>query len=208
MENSFDVHAANWDDKPGRIELVKKVTDTILSEIEFKKGDKILDYGCGTGLLGYNFVEKVGHVTFCDSSEGMLNQVQKKKEFFDYKNISIVKAALLKDNINETYDYIFSMLVLHHVEDIKGLLQNFHYHLSKEGVFCWIDLDKEDGSFHGDNTIPHFGFEKESTIDLLKKSGFETTFYTNELIIQKEVDNEMRDFSLFVLIAKKSSQAI
>jgi predicted TPR repeat methyltransferase len=205
MENSFDIHAATWDENPGRIILVKKVADLLFKEIDLNHIHKILDYGCGTGLLGYQLLEKVGHVTFCDTSEGMLEQVKNKKEFFGHKNVSIVKADLLKNNIPETYDSIFSMLVLHHVEDIKGLLVKFSEHLRKDGVFCWIDLDKEDGSFHGDNSIPHFGFEKQSTIQLLKESGFETIFYSNELTIQKEIENELLDFSLFVLIAKKKA---
>jgi tRNA (cmo5U34)-methyltransferase len=203
MEKTFDEHAATWDENPRRILMVNKVIEVLFKEIGFEKTDKILDYGCGTGLLGYGLIGKVGAVTFCDTSEGMLEQVKKKKEFYGYQNVSIVKADLLKDNIPETFDLIFSMLVLHHVEDIKRLLLNFSAHLKKYGVFCWIDLDEEDGSFHGDDSIPHFGFEKEPTIQLLKEAGFETTFYTNELIIQKEVDNELRDFPLFVLIAKK-----
>jgi tRNA (cmo5U34)-methyltransferase len=203
MEKTFDEHSATWDENPRRITMVNKVSDVIFKEIGFKKTDKILDYGCGTGLLGYRLLEKVGAVTFCDTSDGMLEQVKKKKEFFGYLNVSIVKADLLKDNIPETFDLIFSMLVLHHVEDIKGILLNFSAQLKKNGVFCWIDLDKEDGSFHGDDSIPHFGFENEPTIQLLKEAGFETTFYSNELIIQKEVGIELRDFPLFVLIAKK-----
>jgi ubiquinone/menaquinone biosynthesis C-methylase UbiE len=202
MENSFDIHAATWDENPKRINLVKKVSDLIFSKLDLNN-KQILDYGSGTGLLGYHLIEKAGHVTFCDTSEGMLEQVKKKKEHYGFKNITIVKADLLKDYIPETFDFIFSMLVLHHVEDIKGLLLKFYDQLKKDGVLCWIDLDKEDGSFHGDQSIPHFGFEKNLTMQLLKEAGFETTFYTNELTIQKEVENELRDFSLFVLIAKK-----
>jgi len=204
MENSFDTRAATWDENPRRIILVKNVTDVIFKQINFNKTHKILDYGCGTGLLGYQLPEKVGHVTFCDTSEGMLEQVIKKKALFGYQNVSVVNADLLKDNISETFDFIFSMLVLHHVEDIKGLLLKFYEHLKKDGIFCWIDLEKEDGSFHGDDSIPHFGFEKGDMEKWLKEAGFETTFYTNELTIQKEVETELRDFPLFVLIAKKS----
>jgi len=204
MENSFDIRAVTWDDNPKRIKLIKKVTDLLFEKIDFDKNHKILDYGCGTGLLGYQLTEKVGHVTFCDTSDGMLEQVKKKKEFFGYQNVSIVKADFLKNEISGKFDFIFSMLVLHHVEDIRGLLGKFHNYLNEGGVFCWIDLDKEDGSFHSDDSIPHFGFEKEDTILLLKSSGFELTYYSNELVIGKEIKGEFFEYPLFVLMAKKS----
>jgi tRNA (cmo5U34)-methyltransferase len=203
MEKTFDEHAATWDENPRRILMVNRVIEVLFKEIGFKKTDKILDYGCGTGLLGYGLLEKVGAITFCDTSEGMLEQVKKKKEFYGYQNVSIVKADLLKDNIPETFDLIFSMLVLHHVEDIKGILLNFSAHLKKNGVFCWIDLDKEDGSFHGDDSIPHFGFGKEKSQEIIKNIGFESFFYSSELYVEKEVDGLMRKYPLFILAARK-----
>lgn len=54
MGNSFDNRAATWDENPSRIELVENVSKLINSKINLQKTDEILDYGCGTGLLGYS----------------------------------------------------------------------------------------------------------------------------------------------------------
>jgi ubiquinone/menaquinone biosynthesis C-methylase UbiE len=205
MVNSFDNRAATWDENPRRIKLVEKVSNLILKEIDFHKTDEILDYGCGTGLLGYSLIDKVGSITFCDSSSGMLEQVEKKRDYYGYQNIKILNADFsLIEKIEQSYNFIFSMLVMHHVVDLKLILSKFHEALKEGGSFCWIDLDKEDGSFHNDDTIPHFGFDKEATIQLLKEAGFETTFYSNELLIKKEINEELRSFPLFVLIAQKA----
>ena len=204
MGNSFDNRAATWDENPRRIKLVENVSNVILSKIDFQETDEILDYGCGTGLLGYSLIDKVGSVTFCDSSTGMLEQVEKKRNYYDYKNVKLLNADFSQlEKIEQGYNFIFSMLVMHHVADLKLLLSKFNEALKDGGSFCWIDLDKEDGSFHNDDTIPHLGFEKEATIKLLKEAGFETTFYTNELAIKKEINEELRSFPMFVLIARK-----
>jgi 2-polyprenyl-3-methyl-5-hydroxy-6-metoxy-1,4-benzoquinol methylase len=203
MENSFDIHALTWDENPRRIRMVEEVSEVIFREIALDKNQRILDYGCGTGLLGYSLIERVGEVVFSDTSEGMLEQVKRKKDLLGYQNVTIVKADLLNDHLSGRFDSIFSMLVLHHVDDIENLLRRFYEQLNPGGAFCWIDLDKEDGSFHNDNTIPHFGFERNEAENMLNKAGLKPFFYTNELFIVKEVEGELRQFPLFILAARK-----
>ena len=204
MENSFDTRAVNWDENPRRIELIDHATKLIFKEIKIDKNQSVLDYGCGTGLLGYNLVEKAGNVTFCDSSSGMLEQVEKKRAFYGYKNVSILNADLLTDDLPGKFNMIFSMLVLHHVKNIPALLEKFYNHLEEEGLFCWIDLDKEDGSFHNGDPIPHQGFEKEYLYQSVKKSGFEPFYYSTELSMTREVNGITRKYPIFILLSKKS----
>ena len=153
MGNSFDEKAAVWDENPRRIELVEKVWILIKDQINFQNIEKVLDYGCGTGLLGYKIVDQVGFITFCDTSAGMLKQVKKKQEYFDYRNVEILQSDFTADKLPaQKYDLILSMMALHHVTNIPLLLKNFNELLNTGGLFCWIDIDKEDGSFHDDNT--------------------------------------------------------
>jgi len=203
MENSFDVRASTWDENPRRIKMVENVSAIIVREIPIGKNDRIIDYGFGTGLLGYKLIDHVEAVTFCDTSEGMLEQVRQKQAFSGYRNVTILNADLLHQTIARRFDLIFSMLVLHHVEKLGDLIVRFANQLNSGGVFCWIDLDKEDGSFHGDNTIPHLGFAKDDAEGILKKAGFEPFFYTNELFIEKEVEGVIKQFPIFILAARK-----
>ena len=48
----FDQAAATWDDNPMRIALMKAVGEAILREARPTKNMDVLDYGCGTGLVG------------------------------------------------------------------------------------------------------------------------------------------------------------
>jgi SAM-dependent methyltransferase len=203
MENSFDIRASTWDENPRRIKLVEDISEIIIRDMPLFKTSRILDYGCGTGLLGYKLIDHVEEVTFCDTSDGMLEQVRQKQAVFGYRNVTIVKADLLQEPIPGKFDFIFSMLVLHHVDNIVELTKRFSNLLIPGGVFCWIDLDKEDGSFHGDDIIPHFGFQREESEKILLNSGLDTFFYTSELFIEKEINGGLKQFPLFILAARK-----
>ena len=205
MGNSFDDKAATWDENPGRIALVEKVWEVIKKQIPLGTIQKVLDYGCGTGLLGYKTINNVDLVTFCDTSKGMLEQVERKKEYYNYNNVEILQSDFTSDKIpQKKYDLILSMLVLHHVENIPLLLEKFKEILTKGGLFCWIDLDQEDGSFHTDSTdIPHLGFSKSEIESYFDAAGFQSTFYSTELFLQRERENGLRNYPLFIVIAEK-----
>jgi predicted TPR repeat methyltransferase len=204
MENSFDTKAATWDDNPRRIQLVEKVEAALRAQITFSQSMHLLDYGCGTGLLGFKYVNDVNQVTFCDTSSGMLEQVKQKIAYYGTSNARILQSDFSNpDELSATYDIITSMLVLHHVEKLEDLLLNFHRSLHSEGLFCWIDLDKEDGSFHNDASIPHLGFDKDEMIALLQKTGFEPIHYYKKIQVSKDTEEGLKLFPLFVLIAKK-----
>ena len=207
MGNSFDEKAASWDDNPQRIELVEKVWSLLKNQLKLSAEKKMLDYGCGTGLLGYKAIEQVHSVTFCDTSGGMLDQVKKKRDYYNHQNVAILHSDFTTDKLPaQTYDLIVSMLVLHHVNEIKLLLNKFNKLLNLKGIFCWIDLDKEDGTFHSDNTgVKHFGFSKSEIEDFFEDAGFKTTYYSTEIFMKRERDNTLRNYPLFITVAEKIS---
>jgi predicted TPR repeat methyltransferase len=205
MGISFDHKAATWDDKPLRIKLVEKVWFEIKSKIKFGAIDKVLDYGCGTGLLGYKLIDRVNEVTFCDASASMLLQVEKKRDFYGYQNVKTLHSDFINDAIPDTgYDLILSMLVMHHVKTIDVLFSKFHTALAPSGLYCFIDLEEEDGSFHqDDHSVSHHGFGKEAIEGMLTEHGFEAISYSNHICIEREIDGVMREYPLFVLIVQK-----
>lgn len=206
MGNNFDEKAATWDENPRRIELIEKVWNVIDKQLTLSKDTKVLDYGCGTGLLGYKFIDRVGQVTFCDTSQGMLEQVEKKRDFYGYENVKTLFSDFVVDDVlAKQFDLIVSMLVLHHVEDLDLLLKKLAHSLNDGGLFCWIDLDEEDGSFHSDNTgIHHFGFRKERVETLFRNNGFKTEFYSLDVEYTREREEGILRFPMFIAIGRKS----
>ena len=53
------------------------------------------------------------------------------------------------------FGLVASLLALHHVPDVDGILRAFHSTLEPGGILCISDLDLEDGSFHGPGVDVH-----------------------------------------------------
>jgi len=151
----FDIEALTWDDLPRRVELAKAVVKNIIPYLN--NSLKILDFGCGTGLVGLNTAPFVREIIGIDTSKEMVKKFNEKA----YK-LNLNAKAYQKDifEIEEKFDAVISSMTLHHIKDIKKLSKK----LFKITDICFIaDLEKEDGSFHtrGNGDVYHFGFSKE-----------------------------------------------
>lgn len=129
---------------------------------------KILDLGCGTGLLGTQFLDHPeSQIVGVDTSAGMLDIfLQKFKD--NNPNGTRAKAFLMdmsKTDLPEhNFDLIVSAMAFHHIKDPYPMLQKLKERLNDKGVLAIIDLDEEDGTFHPDPKnmgVYHFGFSKE-----------------------------------------------
>ena len=157
--NRFDKDAITWDDLPRRVNLAKAVVNNIIPEL--KGNEKVLEFGCGTGLVGINTAPYVKELTGIDTSAKMVEKFNEKA-----KKLNLNAKALQKDifEINEKFDVAVSSMTLHHIKDIKALSKKLY----EIADICYLaDLVKEDGSFHtrGNEDVEHFGFD----IDELKK---------------------------------------
>jgi SAM-dependent methyltransferase len=90
----FDQAAPTWDDNPSRIALMKAVGEAILRQVQPTAEMDVLDYGCGTGLVGLFLLPHVGSVTGADNSAGMLDMLRKKIEGGGLGNMRAVRAPV------------------------------------------------------------------------------------------------------------------
>lgn len=120
----------------GPKELVDKLFNIIISnKIEKSKKINILDFGCGTGLIGEEIKRRMMIVSLdgIDISEHMIIKCSNKKCYNKIFNIDISKDSLKKEYLNK-YDYIISSGVFleGHVDfSIISILLNYlkHYGL-------------------------------------------------------------------------------
>ena len=70
--NRFDILAAAWDDQPHRQALAKAVVAAIAARIPIGPGTRLLDLGCGTGLIGLPLAVGAGPTLGLDTSAGMV----------------------------------------------------------------------------------------------------------------------------------------
>lgn len=163
--NHFKEAAKSWD-KESTKSRNQVFADAILSSLDAKKEKmKLLDFGCGTGLLSQYLVDVTSEVIGIDTTEEMLEE-------FDKKFHAPVKAKSICINLEESklpaelgnFDLIVSAMAFHHLNQPGEVLKTLKDLVSDQGKIFVIDLDKEDGSFHPDNKkmgVKHFGFSEQ-----------------------------------------------
>ena len=77
--NRFDMAALTWDEKPVRVNIAKNIAEKIKELVPLNQNMKVLDFGCGTGLLSFFLQPYVGEITGIDTSKGMIEVFDKKK---------------------------------------------------------------------------------------------------------------------------------
>ena len=186
-KEKFDEASKEWDKSDFKLNLAKNITDAILEELTFDGSQRVLDFGCGTGLVGLNIAPFVKSVVGADVSQGML-------EMFDTKAVASVidnVSSLLVDENSplpfETFDVITSAMALHHIKDPNEVFQRFSQALKSGGMIAIADLAKEDGTFHRDNTgVYHFGFDEKEWDNFCVQNGFESPTMTRAYRVLKE----------------------
>jgi cyclopropane fatty-acyl-phospholipid synthase-like methyltransferase len=160
----FNMAAQEWDN-PEKIESAKFIAKKVISKLSLQpeKSLDVLDFGCGTGLLGLNFLNHAKSLTGIDTSEEMLKIFQKKVN--ELNNVNILNVDLEKNVTQLKFDLIVSAMAFHHLERPDNMIKKFKSMLNSKGKIAIIDLETEDGTFHPDNLkmgVKHFGFSKSS----------------------------------------------
>ena len=173
----FDSYAETWNRFSFVQENAKNFMKYINEKIKLKKDMVIMDFGCGTGILGLNLINRVKKVIFLDSSKGMIKQVQKGILKTKVMNYEIIEGDINKYK-GEKLDLILVANVFHHIEDINYIINKFSIILKKGGKALVVDLFETSEDFHG-GTAPHKGFKPENIVKLFKGNNFTNVKYEN-----------------------------
>ncbi len=206
---TFDQAAPQWDLSDRRVRLAASVAREITSRIQLSLDMSVLDFGTGTGLLGFSLADQVKTIYAMDNSHGMLQELERKIALYGKKNIiPILKNPLLESSpLPEPVDLIISSMTLHHIEDIDLLLDRFYSYLNHNGSLAIADLDSEDGTFHAQQEFPvHHGFERPMLEKLLQRHNFQEIAFSTPFTVEKEYEAErIKKFPVFLVTARKSS---
>ena len=197
----FENKSKSWDMNSKRVGNAKAISDLIVKNIILKKPMVVMDFGAGTGLLGYFISPFVQKIVAVDNSPSMLAEFQKKSEFFASQT-EVIQKDLSIDTINRDFDVIISSMTIHHLEDITALFSKFYMMLKEGGSIAIADLDSEDGTFHSDNDgVYHYGFDREILKNIAKSVGFVDILFETA----STIDKPHCTFTVFLMTAKKSN---
>ncbi len=199
----FDARAKNWDADPAKVERALAVAAAIEANVALRPTMSALEYGCGTGLLGFALRPRVGELTLADVSDGMLDVVREKLAAQPDPRVHPRKLDLLADPLpDRRFDIVFSLMTLHHIADTDAILRKFVSLLARPGVLCIADLDAEDGSFHGAGFDGHSGFDRDALAAKALRAGFRSARFTTAYEMQKSVGAKSHTFPIFLMVAE------
>lgn len=204
MSHEFDEKAETWDDDPGRTARAAEVAKRVLESIPLDGDTQVLDFGSGTGLLGFHLLTHVASVTFADPSEGMLAQVRRKLEAGGFTNGLTHRIDPDALELPRSYDAIVSLMALHHVANPEEVIRFVASHVAPGGWLALCDLDTEDGTFHDDpHADVHHGFDRDALVSLVDSLGLEEARAVTAHVMRREHPGGARDYPLFLLTAHR-----
>lgn len=124
------------------------IIDEVRAAVGPKKGDRLLDLGCGPGRLAIRFKKKNAncHVTAIDRDSEILKLAEMNAQKAGVK-IKFVQKDLAALNLPEKFDCIYSTFVFHHLPvKTKGqALKQLRKILKPGGRFVLADFCRADG---------------------------------------------------------------
>ncbi|WP_321531557.1 class I SAM-dependent methyltransferase [uncultured Desulfuromonas sp.] len=208
-KRDFNRVAIQWDDKPRRVQLAAGVADGIRRAVPLKETMTALDFGCGTGLVTFHLVDSLKHVLAVDSAEKMLEvTLEKARENGIRQKIDTqLSHDHFPDNITQSFDVIYSSMVMHHVPDVAALVRSMTRHLAPGGYLALADLDVEDGTFHDDPTgVFHHGIDRDWLVSYLEDQGLCDVQAGTVHTIVKQRKGKEDTFTVFLVSGRRQAE--
>ena len=206
MASRFDEAAAQWDSNPGRVDVARAVGEAIGRTIPFEPGWRGLDYGAGTGLLTLNLQPRVASMVVLDSSTGTLEKLRQKLAAAAISSVQTRHWDLEAKPFPEPgFDLVVSSMTLHHLRNVPLVLSRLAEILKPGGWLAVADLDREDGSFHGQaDDVFHHGFERGQIAEWLTNAGLKWVSVSDAHSMNKpDSTGQVRSYGIFLAVGQK-----
>ena len=163
MEHHFN-HKAGSFDSPKNIFIADLIRQEVEKQIVDFSDKCILDFGGGTGLVSLPLATQSKSVTLVDISDKMLEQARLKVEKQAIDNVYLLQQDLLTNPLNQLFEIILVIRVLHQITIVEKTLAMFRNNLVEDGQLFIADFVRTD--------VNHHGFHLDDLEENLSQNGF------------------------------------
>ena len=166
----FENVAEKWDEMRQSFFSVN-VRETAIEVANVEKNKIAADIGAGTGFITEGLIERGVKIIAVDQSEAMINKMKDKfreKDSIDYRIGESENLPIENDSV----DYVFSNMYLHHTESPLKAIREMARILKKEGTLVITDADEHNFEFL--RTEQHdrwLGFKRDDIEKWFKSAG-------------------------------------
>jgi 2-polyprenyl-6-hydroxyphenyl methylase/3-demethylubiquinone-9 3-methyltransferase len=138
QESHFDEFAYDWWNKSGHYKLLHRLNPIRLKYILSRcnlNGKKVLDIGCGGGILSEELCKHGAKVTGIDSSSKSISIAEQHAKQNNY-DIKYINKSIFEITDLDIYDFVICFEMIEHISEPNDLIKKIKEHSSKKsGLF-------------------------------------------------------------------------
>jgi len=138
QESHFDEFAYDWWNKSGYYKLLHRLNPIRLKYILSRcnlNGKKVLDIGCGGGILSEELCKHGAKVTGIDSSSKSISIAKQHAKQNNY-DIKYINKSIFEITDLDIYDFVICFEMIEHISEPNDLIKKIKEHSSKKsGLF-------------------------------------------------------------------------
>jgi len=191
MPHDWDKCAKKWEIEPATICFAEKAFEQLENIINVTNL-RVLDFGCGTGLLSQKIAPLAKEIVALDSSEAMIEELDKKMLPNVEPVVDILSRGLiaLHPAFRGQFDCVIASSVCGFIDDFEEAAELIYALLEDEGLFVhwdWLAENKQEGL-------------TESMVEkVLINAGFDTVTVS----VPFEIETDSGTFSVLMGIGEK-----
>jgi len=140
MAKQWDEYAKDWENDPTAAEFAKAVFDQ-LSQLVNLNGTRVLDFGCGTGLLSQKVSPFAKEIIALDFSEAMIEELDKKELPNVEPVVDILSRGLAAQHpaFRKQFDVVVASSVCGFIPNLQDTVSLIYTLLEEDGLFVHWD---------------------------------------------------------------------
>lgn len=167
----------------------------LLSELPQHQFTKVLDLGCGTGLMGEMIKPYCKELTGVDIAEKMIQRASEKQV---YDQLVTADLQTFLQNNNESFDLVIAADVLPYLGALDKVFSAITDHLTQSGYFIFTTEISEDGEWQLQENA-RFSHKLSYLQDLAEKSGLKW-FLHKEIVARHQEDKPV---SVYLVVCQR-----